>query len=277
MSFVNAAPGAMGTTATNLAGIGATISKANAVAAGPTAGLVASAQDQVSAAVAEFFNGHAQGYQALGAQAEAFHQDFVQLLKSGAGAYTSTESDNAAATGAGANTTTEDAATPRGPVGRSAGSSSQVTGAVVERNRSTTGSGVTAGSESRSGLTGLIGVGAASRSGIPVVESDGRAARWVPGTDVGRNRIAGSAFSAPKADDGGLPPAKGAGSTSAGRLAGLIAGKPRGGAAVVTLNARGGGSGGIAHHCRPGVASGGSGGAGGVYRPPPPRTPAPPG
>lgn len=266
MSHVNAAPGTIGSTATNLAGIGATISRANAVAAAPTTGLVASARDQVSAAVAAFFNGHAQGYQTLGAQAEAFHQDFVQLLRSGAGAYAAAESDNVAATGS---TVAEPAVTTkRESVGRSdnhaAGHRPEVAGSTMEGNR---GSGAPPGGESRSAATGLIGVGAAGRVGVPTGESGGRATRWLSGAEAGRPRIAGPALSARKSDSSPLSSPSG---LSARQLAGPVADRPRGGATVVILNSRGGGSGGMAHGCRTSMASRGSGGAGGVYCPPVP-------
>jgi PE family len=50
----------------------------------------------VSAAIASLFSGHAQAYQALGAQAAAFHEQFVQALTAGAGSYVSAEAANAA-------------------------------------------------------------------------------------------------------------------------------------------------------------------------------------
>ena len=43
--------------------------------------------DEVSAAVAALFGSHAQAYQALSAQAAAFHSQFVQLVHTGAGHY----------------------------------------------------------------------------------------------------------------------------------------------------------------------------------------------
>ena len=67
MSFVIAVPEFLGAAATDLAGIGTTLSAANAAAAVPTTGIMAAAQDEVSAAVAALFSGHGQGYQALSA------------------------------------------------------------------------------------------------------------------------------------------------------------------------------------------------------------------
>jgi PE family len=95
MSFVNVVPDLVGTAAGSLAEIGSAISAANAAAATPTTGLVAMASDEVSAAVTAVFAAHAQAYQSLGAQAAAFHAEFVRTLSGGAGAYASTELANA--------------------------------------------------------------------------------------------------------------------------------------------------------------------------------------
>lgn len=95
MSFVSAAPDRLVAAARNLAGIGSSLSASNASAAAPTLAVSAAASDQVSAAVAAFFSGHAQGYQTLSAQAARFHTEFVQALSTGANSYDSTESANA--------------------------------------------------------------------------------------------------------------------------------------------------------------------------------------
>lgn len=95
MSFVNAAPDRLVAAARNLAGIGSTLSASNATAAAPTLAVSAAASDQVSAAVAAFFSGHAQGYQTLSAQAAKFHNEFVQALSADANSYAAAESANA--------------------------------------------------------------------------------------------------------------------------------------------------------------------------------------
>jgi hypothetical protein len=51
----------------------------------------------VSANIAHLFAAHAQDYQGLAGQAEAFHQQFVQNLTAGAGAYSRTEAASDAA------------------------------------------------------------------------------------------------------------------------------------------------------------------------------------
>jgi hypothetical protein len=97
MSLLMAVPEGLGTAATDLAGLGSTISSANAAAAARTTGVLAAAEDEVSAAIAAVFSAHGQGFQALGAQAAAFHDQFVQALTAGARSYVSAEAANVAA------------------------------------------------------------------------------------------------------------------------------------------------------------------------------------
>lgn len=92
MSFVVTIPEALAAVATDLAGIGSTIGTANAAAAVPTTTVLAAAADEVSAAMAALFSGHAQAYQALSAQATIFHDQFVQALTSGGNLYAAAES-----------------------------------------------------------------------------------------------------------------------------------------------------------------------------------------
>ena len=95
MSYVVAAPEFLASAASDLSGIGSSLSAGHAVAAVPTTAVVAAAGDEVSAAVASLFSGHGQAFQALGALAAAFHDQFVQALNAGAGAYASTEAASA--------------------------------------------------------------------------------------------------------------------------------------------------------------------------------------
>ncbi len=97
MSFISVVPESVATAATDLARIGSTLSSAHAAAAVPTTGILAAAQDEVSAAIAALFSGHGQGFQALSARAAAFHEQFVQQLTAGAQSYVSAEAANAAA------------------------------------------------------------------------------------------------------------------------------------------------------------------------------------
>ena len=95
MSYVIAAPEMMTAAATDLANIGSTLSEANAAAAAPTTAVVAAAEDEVSAAIASLFSSHGQQFQALSAQAAAFHDQFVQTLNEAGGTYAATEAANA--------------------------------------------------------------------------------------------------------------------------------------------------------------------------------------
>jgi hypothetical protein len=94
MSFVVAAPDMVATAAQNLASIHSTLSEASATIAGPTTGVVAAAQDEVSASVAQMFGAFGQEYQEISAQTQALHLQFVNLLNSGATAYAATEAAN---------------------------------------------------------------------------------------------------------------------------------------------------------------------------------------
>jgi PE family len=94
MSVVTVAPPVVAAAAADISGIGAAIEEASIVAAAPTAGVVAPAADSVSARLAALFNGHAQTYQAVSAQAGVFHQDFVSTLTASDTAYTEAETTN---------------------------------------------------------------------------------------------------------------------------------------------------------------------------------------
>src|SRR6202008_2499436 len=91
MSFVIATPEYLMAAASDLANIGSSINAANVIAALPTTEGVAAGADEVSASLAPRFGANAQGYQALGAQAAAFHSQFVKLMIAGVGLYASTE------------------------------------------------------------------------------------------------------------------------------------------------------------------------------------------
>ncbi|WP_241011108.1 triacylglycerol lipase LipY [Mycobacterium camsae] len=85
----------MSAAATDLASIGSSIAAASQGAAGATTGVLAAAQDEVSAAIAAFWSVHGQGYQALSAQAAAFQERFAQALTGAAGQYVAAEASNA--------------------------------------------------------------------------------------------------------------------------------------------------------------------------------------
>jgi PE family len=95
MSFVMAVPHVLSTAATDLASIGNALRVARSAVAAPTTGVLAAAEDEVSTAIAALLSGHGQGFQTLGAQVAAFHEQFVQTLAAGAGRYASAEAANA--------------------------------------------------------------------------------------------------------------------------------------------------------------------------------------
>jgi uncharacterized 2Fe-2S/4Fe-4S cluster protein (DUF4445 family) len=93
-SFVSLSPQSLVAASQDLTGIGSAIRSANAAAAMTTTQVAAAGQDEVSAAIAGVFGSYAQVYRALIAQAGLFHDQFVQALGTGAGAYAATEAAN---------------------------------------------------------------------------------------------------------------------------------------------------------------------------------------
>ncbi|BBZ38989.1 PE family protein PE1 [Mycobacterium conspicuum] len=96
MSYVTAAPEMIASAATDVANIGSALHAANAAAAAQTTDMLAAAEDEVSVAVAQLFSGHGRAFQTLGAQAAAFHAEFVRALSGNSGAYANTEAANGA-------------------------------------------------------------------------------------------------------------------------------------------------------------------------------------
>ena len=94
-SFLIAAPEVLASASTDLSGIGEAIGQATSAAAPSTTGIVAAAEDEVSAAIARLFGSHAQDFQALSAKAAAFHAEFVQLMGSAGSSYAAAEAANA--------------------------------------------------------------------------------------------------------------------------------------------------------------------------------------
>ena len=95
MSYLIADPELIETGAQDLAGIRATLGEATATAAPATTGVAAAAADEVSTAIASVFGKYGKEFQVATAQAGAFHDEFVNVLKGGAAAYLSTEIANA--------------------------------------------------------------------------------------------------------------------------------------------------------------------------------------
>ncbi|WP_085254107.1 PE family protein [Mycobacterium saskatchewanense] len=95
MSFLTAAPEAITAAAGNLAHIGSSLQEATAAASGQTTTLAAAAADEVSVAISQLFGTFGEDFQALSAQAAAFHSAFVSVLNGGSAAYLSTEAASA--------------------------------------------------------------------------------------------------------------------------------------------------------------------------------------
>ena len=95
MSLLSIAPDIVAGASGDLANLGSALQNASAVAAAQTTAVAAPAADEVSSAIAALFGSHAQEFQALSAEASAFHDQFVNLLSGGTAQYVSTEVANA--------------------------------------------------------------------------------------------------------------------------------------------------------------------------------------
>ncbi|HEY9305002.1 MAG TPA: PE domain-containing protein [Mycobacterium sp.] len=100
MSYVKTLPEALAAAAAQLEGIGNSFTTESSAAAGSTTDVVPAASDEVSAMQAGVFSTYGQLYQTVSAQAQAIHQQFVQLLNQSSGSYGETEAANQAAAGA---------------------------------------------------------------------------------------------------------------------------------------------------------------------------------
>ncbi len=94
MAFLITTPEIISGAATDLAGISSTLAAANTLAAAPTTGILAAAQDEVSIQIAAMFSEYAGEYQRLSQAMAAFHAEFVQALNTAAGSYASAEATN---------------------------------------------------------------------------------------------------------------------------------------------------------------------------------------
>jgi hypothetical protein len=105
VSFLFTQPQLLTEAATNLSGIGSSLTAANSAAALPTTGVMAAGADEVSAAMAGVFGSHARQYQAMSAQAANLHEQFVQAMNNAGNAYAGAESANASPMQGGTGTT----------------------------------------------------------------------------------------------------------------------------------------------------------------------------
>jgi hypothetical protein len=93
-SYVIAAPEAFAAASADLTGIGEAIKGAAAAAAPSTTGILAAAGDEVSAAIANLFGGHAQEFQTLTTQTTLLQAHFERALGATAAAYAAAEAAN---------------------------------------------------------------------------------------------------------------------------------------------------------------------------------------
>ena len=101
MSFVNTQPAAIAAAASQIEGIANSFAAESSAAASSTTDVLPAAADEVSGLQAGVFSTYGQLYQSVSAQAQAIHQQFVQLLNQSSGSYQDTETANQA--GAAAN------------------------------------------------------------------------------------------------------------------------------------------------------------------------------
>lgn len=95
MSLLSVAPDIVSAASGNLDNLGSALRSASAAAAGQTTAVVAPAADEISAAITALLGSHAQEFQAVNAQAAAFHDEFVSNLNGGAAQYVAAELANA--------------------------------------------------------------------------------------------------------------------------------------------------------------------------------------
>ena len=114
MSHVTTAPPAIAAAATQLEGVGTSFATESSAAAGSTTAISPAAADEVSILQSGAFSTYGQLYQTVSAQAQAIHQQFVNLLQSSSGSYQETEGANqvGAAASSLANTGSSAAALP---------------------------------------------------------------------------------------------------------------------------------------------------------------------
>src|ERR1700756_4915474 len=96
MSYVTTAPAAISEAATQLEGVGSSFAAESAGAAAPTTAISLAAADEVSILQSGAFSTYGQLYQTVSAEAQAIHQQFVNLLQSSSGSYQDTEAANQA-------------------------------------------------------------------------------------------------------------------------------------------------------------------------------------
>lgn len=94
MSYLKTVPEEIVAAAAQLEGLGNSFSTESTAAAAPTTDIIPAASDEVSVLQAGVFTTYGQLYQTVSAQAQAIHQQFVNLLGLSSGSYGDTEAAN---------------------------------------------------------------------------------------------------------------------------------------------------------------------------------------
>src|ERR1700761_4365376 len=140
MSLLKTQPAAISAAASQLEGVGTSFATESAGAATSTTDVVPAASDEVSILQAGVFSTYGQLYQSVSAQAQAIHQQFVQLLNQSSGSYQQTEAANQAgaaanslsnATGSASSAAAQPAATLAGLI---SGLTSTLSGSILNSN-----------------------------------------------------------------------------------------------------------------------------------------------
>ena len=140
MSLLNTQPAAISAAATQLEGIGNSFVAESTAAATSTTDIVPAASDEVSILQAGVFSTYGQLYQSVSAQAQAIHQQFVQLLNQSSGSYQETESANQAGaaanslSGATGSATSAASQAASGPAGWLSSINSLLSGSILNSN-----------------------------------------------------------------------------------------------------------------------------------------------
>ncbi len=139
MAFVNTQPAAISAAATQLEGLANSFATESSAAASSTTDVFPAGADEVSVLQAGVFSTYGQLYQSVSAQAQAIHQQFVQLLNQSSSSYQDTESANQA--GAAANSlsnatgsASSAATTPTTLAGLISGLATTLSGSVLSSN-----------------------------------------------------------------------------------------------------------------------------------------------
>jgi PE family/PPE-SVP subfamily C-terminal region len=162
MSHVTTAPAALAAAATQLEGVGSSFATESSAAAGSTTAISPAAADEVSILQSSAFSTYGQLYQTVSAQAQAIHQQFVNLLQQSSGSYQETEGANQAGTAASALSNTASSAAAQPAQGGITGAITSLTSFLQGLplvNNSLFGTGLDEVGNFTSGYSDLIGMG----------------------------------------------------------------------------------------------------------------------